>query len=761
MKKVLTLVILLIAFTNFIYAQKQGCISGDCDNGYGTWVYKNGDKYTGTWVNKKMHGQGVYYYSNGDIYKGGFKNNKLSGNATFISHAGDKYVGQYIDNKMEGEGSYFYQNGKVEEGLFANNRYIGDENAKGCISGNCNNGKGIYILDNGERYVGYMKNGTREGKGSYFFNSGERYKGYWHNNQRNGEGTNYYPDGEKYQGNWKNDKRDGYGTYTYIDGSSYSGMWEMGKYVGTGKNLYGCISGNCNNGYGVYKWKDGQKYIGNFKDGKRHGQGINYWPDNTSYEGTWVNNQQQGYGKQSASGFTMKRGFWELGEYKGETYSKAGCKSGNCNNGFGTLILKNGDRYIGQFKNGKFNGYGKLDCIIGEQYVGEFKNGEYYGEGSLRIKNGGKYIGDFVNSDFNGLGTFYYEDGKIETGKWKNGEFVGTAKKGVIPPVIMWRNPSSSTSTVESIDYNVKLCIASKEKPQDIRVYVNDKLKIKNAITGLVNAGSSCNYQLNRKLQLNPGENKIKVVVKNGAGETVSEIRKITYNTEATKKNKRYALIIGNAAYDIGELRNPTNDATAMANELKGLGFEVAVHLDQTQEKMLKVIREFGEKITANKGIGLFFFAGHGLQVGGENYIVPVDAHISNLDDIESEAVNLNRITGEMSYAKNDMNIIILDACRNNPFEGSSSASGKGLASASAPSGTIIAFATAPGSVAADGTGKNGLYTQELLKAISTPGNIIEDVFKEVRRNVYRISQKQQTPWENSSLFDNFYFKKD
>ncbi len=760
MKKLLSISIILLLINYVVYAQKQGCISGDCDNGYGTWVYKNGDKYTGTWVNKKMHGQGVYHYSNGDVYKGSFRQDKLSGNGTFISHAGDKYVGRYRNNKMEGEGTYFYQSGKVEEGLFANNRYVGDENSIGCVSGDCENGKGIYILKNGEKYEGYMQNGVRSGKGTYYFNSGERYKGYWKDNKRNGFGTNYYPDGEIFKGNWKDDKRNGYGKYTYVDGSSYSGMWEMGRYVGTGKNSYGCISGNCYNGYGVYRWKDGQKYEGYFKNGKRHGKGTNSWPDNRAYKGTWINGKQHGYGLETASGFTVKRGFWENGQYSGETYSKAGCVSGNCKNGYGTLILENGDRYIGQFKNGNFNGYGKLDCIIGERYVGEFKNGDFNGEGTLKVSDGSKYIGDFVNGDFNGLGTYYYPDGKIDRGKWKNGEFVGSAKKGVSVPVIMWRKPSSSSTVVENINYNIQLCISSKEKPRDIQVFANDKLVIKNAVTGLKTGGYSCNYMFERSLNLKPGDNIIKVVVKNGAGQTTSEIRRVNYNTEPTKKNKRYALVIGNGAYDMGALRNPTNDATSIAGELVKLGFDVSVHLDQKQEDMIKVIREFGEKLTANKGIGLFFFAGHGVQVGGENYIIPTDAHISSLDDIEHETINLNRITGEMDYAKNDMNIIILDACRNNPFEDAGSLSGKGLASLTAPSGTIIAFATAPGSTASDGYGKNGLYTQELLKAIAKPDRVIEDVFKEVRRNVYKISEKRQTPWENSSLFDNFYFKK-
>ncbi len=756
MKRTLSiLTLILISYLSF--SQQKGCISGNCDNGFGAWVYPNGDKYEGTWVNQKMHGQGTYYYKNGDIYKGGFDNNMLDGTATFISHTGDKYVGEYVNNHMEGEGTYFYKDGKVEKGLFVKDKYIGDENAKGCVSGDCKSGKGTFILDNGEKYIGYMKNGSREGKGTYYFNSGEWYKGMWKNNMRNGEGINYFPDGEKYEGNWKDDKRHGYGTHTYLDGKEKAGMWEMGRYVGTGNNLFGCISGNCDNGYGVYRWKDGQKYVGKFKNKLRHGKGTNFWPDKSIYEGTWVKGEEHGYGTKSKDGLIINKGFWDAGSYRGETYAKAGCISGNCTDGYGTLILKSGDRYRGQFKNDQFNGYGTLDFIKGAKYVGEFKNGKFEGEGSLRIKDKGEYIGDFAFGEFNGVGTYYYPDGREKSGKWKNGNFAGTAQKGVTPPVLTWHNPSSSSLTVKSIDYRIRVCIASKEKPQNIEVYVNNKLKIKNAVNGL-KRGGGCDYQFERELNLNPGENLVKVVVKNGAGETSSEVRKIIYDTEPVKKNKRYALVIGNSKYDIGALRNPTNDAKAMAASLKEFGFEVSMYLDQGQDGMKEAIREFGDKLAANKGIAMFFYAGHGLQVSGENYIVPVDAHISNLDDIETEAVNLSRLTGEMAYAKNDMNIIILDACRNNPFEGSGSG-GKGLASAAAPSGTLIAFATAPGSVAADGTGKNGLYTQELLKAISTQGNVLEDVFKEVRRNVYKLSNKQQTPWENSSLFDDFYFK--
>jgi hypothetical protein len=776
MKKILIITILLI-FGLHINAQQKGCVSGDCDNGFGTWIYDTGDKYEGSWVNKKMHGAGTYYYKNGDIYKGDFRNDKLEGTGNCTFKNGDKYIGEYLNNLAEGEGTYYFANGKVEQGLYLKGKYVGKTTKTGCVSGDCMNGKGTYILDNGEKYVGEMKGGSREGKGAYYFNSGEWYTGEWSKNQRNGQGVNYFPDGEKYEGNWKNDLRHGYGTHTFLDGKTLTGMWAMGRYVGTGNNNYGCISGNCDNGFGVFRWQDGQKYVGTFKNKQRFGKGTNYWGDGRIFEGVWLNDKMNGFGIESMGPALpkggneknlplnektidfVKDGFWEDGKYIGMDYPKSGCSSGDCENGYGTFLLKTGDRYVGQFKNGQYNGYGTLDYVRGGKYVGEFKTGKFEGQGNLKVKDKGRYIGQFADGQFNGIGTFYYDNGRTESGKWQGGKFYGTAQAGLKAPVVSWLSPTTAAISTTNIDYSIRLGIKSKEMPQNIQVFINDELKADNAVNGLLQKQSDFDFVFERSFNLKSGSNKIKILVKNGAGEVTSEVRTITYDGNQNKMTKRYALVIGNASYQIGALRNPKNDATDMAATLKNLGFDVSLYVNLGQEEMIKRIREFGDKITANKGVGLFFFAGHGLQVSGENYIVPVDAHIAKFEDIETEAVNLNRITGEMEYAKNDMNIIILDACRNNPFAGEESSS-KGLASASVPSGTFLAFATAPGSVAADGTGNNGLYTQEILKAIITPGFRIEDVFKEVRRNVYKLSEQQQTPWENSSIFDDFFFKK-
>jgi uncharacterized caspase-like protein len=223
-------------------------------------------------------------------------------------------------------------------------------------------------------------------------------------------------------------------------------------------------------------------------------------------------------------------------------------------------------------------------------------------------------------------------------------------------------------------------------------------------------------------------------------------------------KEKRYAVVIGNSNYKEQPLRNPINDARDMSNTLKNLGFDVVLRENLTMKEMREEIRSFGRKIKGG-GIGLFYFAGHGIQVNGRNYLIPIDAHIEKEQDVEYESVEVGRIMDEIEAAENQMNIVILDACRDNPYARSFRTMARGLATMSAPGGTIVAYATAPGSVASDGGGRNGLYTQELLNSVKLTGLKIEDVFKRVRVAVKEKSKGKQVPWETSSLESDFYFK--
>ena len=192
-------------------------------------------------------------------------------------------------------------------------------------------------------------------------------------------------------------------------------------------------------------------------------------------------------------------------------------------------------------------------------------------------------------------------------------------------------------------------------------------------------------------------------------------------STAATEQ--RTALVIGNSAYESGNLTNPVNDAADMASALKRLGFEVILKKNIHHRDMEEAIEDFGNRLKRG-GVGLFYYAGHGIQINGVNYLIPIGAKIKKESDVKFEAVDANRILEEMGYANNGLNIIILDACRDNPFAHSFRSSSRGLAIiSSAPEGSFISYATGPGQVAMDGETRNSPYTAALLKNMNIPGS--------------------------------------
>jgi hypothetical protein len=220
------------------------------------------------------------------------------------------------------------------------------------------------------------------------------------------------------------------------------------------------------------------------------------------------------------------------------------------------------------------------------------------------------------------------------------------------------------------------------------------------------------------------------------------------------------ALVIGNADYpDDNDLKNPVNDATDLGARLKGYGFEVTVALDCTTKEMDKHLKAF-RKLLETHEVALFFFAGHGVQIEGVNYLLAVDTDIETEDDAKHSSLSLDKVVDAMAKSKAATRIIILDACRSNPWERNwhRSPGVRGLASVYAPKGTIIGFATSPGEVAYDGIGRNGTYTAALLEHIDAPDCSIEMMFKRVRNTIAAASNSKQTSWEHTSLSGEFYF---
>ncbi len=235
---------------------------------------------------------------------------------------------------------------------------------------------------------------------------------------------------------------------------------------------------------------------------------------------------------------------------------------------------------------------------------------------------------------------------------------------------------------------------------------------------------------------------------------------------------RRIALVIGNGAYRIGALKNPVSDAQAMAGTLRGLGFEVALRENATLRDMIEAFRQFSVS-GRDARVRVVFYAGHGVQVKGRNYLLPVDTEIRAEDEVPGKSADLNELLDRVGAMQQGINIVILDACRNNPFSGAEivgpdgrrlkfrGATPAGLAPVEAPLGSMVAFSTAPGGVALDNPAeKNSLYTKHLLAAMQAPGLPVELLFKQVRLAVARETGRVQVPWESSSLTGDFCFRR-
>lgn len=223
----------------------------------------------------------------------------------------------------------------------------------------------------------------------------------------------------------------------------------------------------------------------------------------------------------------------------------------------------------------------------------------------------------------------------------------------------------------------------------------------------------------------------------------------------------RIALVMGNGQYQhVSELDNPVSDSLLMAQSLEASGFEVVLVTDGDQSSMKQAIADFGRKLreAGPDSTGLFYYAGHGVQSQGNNYLLPVDGFIRDEADLDLVGVEAEWVLRQLYSARIRTSIVILDACRNNPFEALSGRLKEGLAEMKAPTGSFISYATAPGNVALDGLGANSPFTEALARNISVPNTPIEAVFKKVRIEVLEKTSGAQTPWDSSSLTGDFFF---
>ena len=495
-----------------------------------------------------------------------------------------------------------------------------------------------------------------------------------------------------------------YGVYIASNGDTYEGNFHLNKLLGLGSLIY----------------KDGKKYVGEFKDGIPFGQGVLLDKNGAVLEsGEWIMGTKKIDPTQRPRDSTFTSSLPPCPD----TYAS---RWTNC---FGTYFYSsggtlNGQKYVGEFQNGEPNGKGAYSFPSGKVTVGEFKNGLPNGQGTLTM-DGLKFTGNFIDGKFDGQGEITFKTGRRYVGEFRNGERHGLgiqyAADGSIVNQGVWAN-----------DYFVRS--APVEQPAVVNAEIQ-RLRVE--------AEEAKRKQAEAQEQLRLAQ---------------QQPQTSTTTATAPSTGKRVALVVGNANYKVRPLKNPRNDADDISRSLRSSGFEVIDLRDASLQQMRNGVRQFGDRLI-NNDVGLVYYSGHGVEVKGRNYFIPVNADIMREDEIADQGLDVSLILEKMNTAGKGVNVLIVDACRDDPFGRSFRSSSRGLAQMDAPRGTIIAYATSPGKVAADGDGRNSPYTKNLVKAMQQPNKPIEQVFKEVRRAVQEETKNQQTPWENTSLSGDFYFK--
>jgi len=713
----------------------EGCLFGNCDNGKGIYSWTDNDQYAGEWKEGKKNGYGIYSYNDGSKFIGEFLHGKRNGYGILSWNNGDVYIGEWFEDKQHGIGAYFYADSTYDFGTWQNGKFTGKiVNATGCVSGNCENLFGIFISKQGEKYSGNWKNKFRNGQGTQIYSNGAIYEGEWFENQRNGLGTLIYP-----------------------DGTAKTGIWEKDKFVGSQANRFGCISGNCENGNGIFRYQNGDIYSGNFLNGKKSGFGTMIFANKNKYIGQWQNDQPNGKGTLfSPSGITQT-GIWKNGQFAGIPNVAIFCAEGDCQNGEGRQTLDSTEIYFGHFKEGEFDSWGIQQLLNGNFFAGEFRKNTFNGWGILKTEASDElFIGKFLDGQPSGAGISFKNRNVQNVGFWKKGVFVEQKIISKKNPSIQW---SSKIDTISNhLIYTARACISAENELKSIEIFVNDKLQISTLPIG-ISTTQTCEYFLEKNISLIKGKNTLKIDVKSTNGTFSSSLKTIFY--KPISKNKPLALIIGNSKYS-EYLSYGAMSAKTVSSELKKFGFEVTLLTDLTFSEMKNAISDFAKKLSETKTAGLCYFSGYSMQVNEENYLLPANFSFNGEEKMDTSAINLNRMIGEMEFSNSLTNILILDCFSPHSFNKNlKNPNAKGLTAASVPANFFITYSASPNTFAiTENNAEISLFTKTFIENLKNEGISLTELFKKINNSVLQKSNNQQVPWQRTTLLEEFYFPK-
>ncbi len=480
----------------------------------------------------------------------------------------------------------------------------------------------------------------------------------------------------------------------------------------------GEFQNNMPHGRGIGIFSNGEKYVGEFKDGKRNGQGIYTWLIGARYVGEWRDNKRNGQGTLTLANGDKYVGEWRDGQLNGQ----------------GTHTFANGDKYVGEFKDNKRNGQGTFTFASGNKYVGEYKDNKRDGQGTFTFASGNKYVGEWKDGKQHGQGIEYRADGTIiRSGRWVNDDLAQSLAldrsrfpfdrplQAAVPPVDPGRAErerlaaEAEAAKRRQQELEQRLAAESERQAAEVEAARRRQQALEAQLAAIQSQGSP-----RPSVQL--------AVVRNA-----------------------HALVIGNAAYP-GSMRlaNPVNDANAISQKLRSLGFTVTTVTDMNRQRLVQAMTQF-RRSAASADLSLLFYAGHGVQIFGTNYILPTDVDQSDVAQATIQGVSLNSVLENFLPGKTKL--VFLDACRDNPLMNTGDRSvSRGLAPISVAQGTLISYATKDGQTASDGFGsRNSPFTTALLEHLGDPSDIAV-VLRKVREKVMQATGGKQQPWEYGSL---------
>lgn len=718
----------------------------------GTLILPGGERYIGEYRDNKRSGQGTFIYPNGERHGGDWKDDRLvNGRGTFVLADGSKFVGEFQDGAPHGLGTFTRVDGAKYVGELRQGRF---------------NGPGTLTLPDGARFVGDFLDGEPAGRGTFTQANGDKYVGELRAGQYNGQGTLAAADGSKYVGEFRNGKFHGRGTYTYPNGEVYIGEFRDGIRTGLGEYRFpdkteyvGEFLAGRYHGQGTYTLADGTKYVGQFRDGLYQGQGTLTFPSGERHVGGYNAGRYEGRGAYS---------FADGRQYEGEF--RAGQKSGD-----GTLVFPDGRRYVGEFAADNFNGRGTLTFPDGTRYIGGFKEGAYDGEGAATLPNGERYTGAYKGGRPNGQGTYVFPDGAQYVGEFRDGRyagegvytgadgsrFVGFWSNGVAngPGIAVDPRGNVERSGVWSNGQPPRPDRSLSERDAEAVRLLTERLKSLPSPAAVPSLGRLAAPANQTIISAPTVERPV----------TVSAATESVAAPAAVAGPPRFALVIGNGSYTfVPKLRNSRTDAQAVAAALKKAGFDVFLKLDLDDRGLRQAIRDWVRMLPGGSE-AVFYFAGHGVQIGAANYLLPTNIVGETEEQVRDEGLPLQRVLDDLTAQRVRLSLAIIDACRDNPFPraaGRRIGVSRGLAPTSAATGQMVLFSAGSGQTALDNLGPkdthpNGVFTRVLLKQMAVPGVPADQVLKRTRVEVVQLAAgigHEQVPALYDQTVGDFYF---